>query len=114
MEHADLFEGELKSGGEDAEAVFHAAAEVDGGGLLEIFRRAGNFSDAEAEMDALRQHLVVEDEVVGVFEQGKFGQDFSAEGAISGVIFGELHAQEKILEGSEQAVGNVFIDGHAA
>jgi len=62
------------------------------------FVRTENFSDAEAEMYALGQHLVVEHEVVGVFKQRQFGEDLAAEGAVSGVRFGEFHPQKKIFE----------------
>jgi hypothetical protein len=37
--------------------------------LFEIFRGTGNFADAEAEINALRQHLIIENEVVGIFQQ---------------------------------------------
>jgi len=29
---------------------------------------AGNFADAESEVSALRQHLIVENEIVGIFK----------------------------------------------
>ena len=60
---------ELQGCDQHAESVFHAAAEVDGGSFCEILRGTGNFADAEAEVDALGEHLVVEDEVVGIFQQ---------------------------------------------
>ena len=108
-----LPECKLKAGEQHAKAVFHAAAEIDGGGLLEILRRAGNLADAEAEIHTLRQHLVVEDEVLRVLQQRQRGQHLAAEGAIAGVVFGELDAQEYVLEGGEEAVGNVFVERHA-
>jgi len=45
-------------------------------------------------MDALREHLIVEDEIVGIFQQRKVQQDFGAEGTVSRVVFGELDPQE--------------------
>src|SRR5439155_11917644 len=52
--------------------------------------------------------------VVGVFQKRQRGEHFAAEGAIAGVVFGKLHAQEKIFKSGEQAVGNVFVNRHAA
>src|SRR5439155_22541427 len=55
---------EFERGAEYAEAVLHAAAEVDRRGLGKVPRRARDLADVKAEPDGLRQHLVVEDEVV--------------------------------------------------
>src|ERR1700722_2117898 len=60
VRQADSLQSELKSSRQHSETVLHAAAEVDGRRFLEIFRRAGNFSDTEAEVNTLRQHLVIE------------------------------------------------------
>ena len=35
-------------------------------------------------------------------------------GAIARVVFGEFGAEEEVLEEGEGAVGDVFIEGHAA
>src|SRR5579885_836766 len=59
--------GQAIGGGfEDAESIDSAAAEVDGGSLGKVAGGAGKFANAGAEIDALRQDLVVEDEVIGV------------------------------------------------
>src|SRR5579862_8269660 len=109
--HTKPLHSELQSGRQDAESVFHAAAKVNGRSPFEIFRRAGNFADAEAKVNALGKHLVVEDEVVGVFQQRQLGQHFTAEGAIPGVILRELDSQKKVLEGRKKAVGSVLVVG---
>jgi len=62
----------------------------------------------------LGEHLIIEDEVIGILQQRQFGKHLAAEGAISGVVFGKLHAQKKIFKGSEQPVGDVFVNWHAA
>src|SRR5258708_6038161 len=54
-----------------SQSIFHAAFEVDGRGFLEVTRRAGDLADAKTEHDRLGKHLIVEDEVVRVFEQWK-------------------------------------------
>jgi hypothetical protein len=69
MDHSHFLQGKLQRGSDYFKPIFHAAMKVNGGGLLKIFGGTGNFSDAETEVDALRQHLVIEDEVVGVFKQ---------------------------------------------
>src|ERR1700676_4842496 len=114
MSQADSLQGKLQGCGQDAEAILHATAKVDGRGLFEILCGTGDFANAEAEVHALGQHLIVEDEVVGIFQQRQVGEHFAAEGAVSGVVLGKLYSEKKILEGGKQAVGNVFVDGHAA
>ena len=49
-----------------------AAEEVDGGRFVKIPGGATDFSDGVAIPDDLRQNLVVENEVVGIFFQGQF------------------------------------------
>ena len=48
---------------------------------------AGNLAHAEAEHDALRQHLIIENEIIGVLEQWKFLENGAAEGPVSGMVF---------------------------
>ena len=84
----------LQRGSDDAKSIFHAAPEINRGRLFEVLGRTRHFADAETEVDALCQHLVVEDEVVGIFQQRQSDKDFAAEGAVAGVILGELYAQE--------------------
>src|SRR5579859_3185738 len=109
-----LLQCKLQGGGQHAESVLHATAEIDGRSFLEILRRARDLSDAESEVHALCKHLVIENEVIGIFYQRKFGEYFAAEGAVSGVVLGKLHAKEQILKGGEQPVGDVFVQRHAA
>ena len=49
--------------------VAQAPPEVDRGRLGEVLRRAADLADAEAAPEDLREHLVVEDEVVGVLRR---------------------------------------------
>ena len=71
LDEPDPLEPILQSSAENSEAILHASAEVNGGCFFKIFRGAGNFADTESKMYALRQHLVVEHEVVGILQQGK-------------------------------------------
>ena len=114
MSQARLLQGKLQRRCQHSQTILHAAAEVDGRRFFEIFGRARNFADAEAEVHALRQHLVVEDEVVGVFEQRQIQSGLAAEGAIAGVILRELDPQKQILKRGQKAVGDVFVERHAA
>src|SRR5271166_2180946 len=106
-------ERKLKRGLQNFETVSNAAPEIYGGGFREIFCRAGNFADAEAEVHALGEHLVVENEIVAVFAQRQAGQHLAAEGAVAGVILREFDAQEQIFERGQQAVGDVLVKRHA-
>src|SRR5258707_15001292 len=83
---AGALERELKSGLQNLETVPNAAAEIDGRCFLEIFRRTGNLADAKAEVDALREHLVVKNEVIAIFPERQAGEAFPGEGTVPGVI----------------------------
>src|SRR5579871_2111879 len=86
MGEPETLQSKLQRSRQHPEAVFHAAAEVDGRCFLEITRWAGNFADAESEVGALRQHLIVEDEVIGIFQKRQFRQSAAAEGTIASVV----------------------------
>src|ERR1035437_6297676 len=107
-------ERELKRGTEYPQSVLHAAPEIDGGGVLEILGVAGNFADAEPEVNALGEHLVVKNEIVAIFPEGQAGQHLAAESAIAGVILRQRDPQEKVFKSGEQPVGNVLVKGHAS
>src|ERR1700722_2760897 len=112
--HPPFLQGELQGCSDYAQSVSHTAPEIDGGCLLEIFGRARDLANVEAEIYALRQHLVVEYKVVRVFQQGELYQDFATEGTIAGVIFGQLDPQKHILERGEKPVRDIFIEWHAS
>ena len=65
-------------------------------------------------MHALSEHLVIEHEVVGVFQQRQLSKHFAAEGAVPGVILGELDSQKDVFKCGKKAVGDVFVKRHAA
>src|SRR5450631_1693165 len=90
VRHADFLQSELQRSQQYPKPIFDAAAEVDGRSLIEILGGAGDLAEAKAEMSTLREHLIVKDKVIGIFEQGQLGQHFAAEGAVAGVVFGEL------------------------
>src|SRR5580700_8518125 len=108
-----FLQGKLQCGRENAETVNDAAPEVDRRRLFEILGRARDFADAVAEVDTLRQHLIVEDEVVGIFDQRQLGQDLTTEAAVAGVVLRELHPQEQVLKRGQQAVEDVLVARHA-
>src|SRR6267154_4011800 len=54
-----------------SQSIFHAASESDGRSFLEVARRAGDLPNPKTEHQGLSEHLVVEDEVVRVFQQRK-------------------------------------------
>src|SRR5208283_1891900 len=95
---APFAQRELQTGKQYTEAVFHAAAKIDGRRFFEILRRAGHFTDAKAEIHALGQHLVVENEVLRILQQRQRGQYLAAERAIASVVLGKFDAQEQVLK----------------
>src|SRR5438445_13693492 len=70
---------ELQRRDQHTEAVFDTPPEVDRRSFLKILGRARNLPDAGAKIHALCQHLIIEDEVVGILEQREL-EDFPAEG----------------------------------
>jgi hypothetical protein len=69
VKDAELLADEGNRGCEDAQTVLGASPEVDGRGFFEVLRWAGDFTDGEAEHDSLGDHLVIEDEVIRIFNQ---------------------------------------------
>src|SRR2546425_7213473 len=49
---------------EDAKSVTNAALERDAGSIFRIPRWTGNFADGKAPKNGLRQHLIVENEII--------------------------------------------------
>ena len=62
----------------------------------------------------LREHLVVEHEVVGVVREVKGLEQFLGERTIAGVVFGKFRADHEVFRESEKAVGDEFPPRHAA
>lgn len=93
-----------QSGAEHTQAVLHTSFEVDGRGLLKIFGGTRNLANTEAKHDRLGDHLIIEDEVVGILMNWKSFENFTGEGTEARVILREFNPQEKILERGQQAV----------
>src|SRR4029453_6994531 len=104
MSQPPTLERELESRTQDAEAVGDATSKVDRRRILKVFGRTGDFSDAKAEMNALREHLVIKNEVVGIFEQGQASENLFAECPIPRVVLGEFDFQEQIFKRGQEAV----------
>ena len=98
---------------ENAQSIGDAAAEIDAGGFCEIAGRASDLGDLIAQVDDLGEHLVIEYEVFGIDVEVDALEDLAGEGAIAGMIFGDLLAQHYIFEECEHAVEDIFIEGHA-
>src|SRR5437588_1178642 len=107
VNQSPLLKGELQSSRQHFKTIFHATPEVDRGRLFEIFRGTGNFSDAKTKVHALREHLVIEHEIVGIFEERKLGEHLAAKGTIASVVFGKLYPEKQIFKSSQQAVRDV-------
>ncbi len=61
-----FLQAKLQGGPDYADTVYNTPPEIYRGGVLKIFRRAGEFSYPVAEPDNLGEHLVIEYEVVRV------------------------------------------------
>ena len=97
-----------------AEAVGHRAAEADLARILEVARRARNLADAHVEGQRLREHLVVEDEVLRIGAERQRLEHAPGECAEAGVVFRQARAGEHVLEAREHPVGVVLVARHAA
>jgi hypothetical protein len=64
-------QGEPYRGRNCAHAKGQASAKIDRGGFREMLRRTGHLADAESCVDALRQHLIVEHEIVDILAVGR-------------------------------------------
>ena len=67
---APFRQAEAEGDAQASEPVDEAAAEIDRGGLLEIFRRAGDLGNGVLQPANLGKKLVVENKVVGVPLEG--------------------------------------------
>src|ERR1039458_2542836 len=67
-------------------AIADAPPQVDGRRLREILRRAAYLGNAEAMPEDLRQHLVIEHEVIRVPLQAQPLEDCPRERAVAGVV----------------------------
>src|SRR5438105_3499599 len=85
-----------------AQAIDHAAAEIDRRGFREISCRARDFADSESTIDRLRQHLIVEYEVVRISVQRKGLDHLPGEPAIARMIFRQFLAEQEVLQQSQK------------
>src|SRR6185436_2235810 len=114
LRQAPFLQSKLHGRGEYSKTILHAASEIDRRCFSEVLGRTRDLSDAESEKCALREHLIVENKIVGVFKQGKLHQDLTAESSIAGVVFRNLDAQKQVFKGSQQAVENILVKRHPA
>jgi len=61
---ASFLQGKLQARHQYTEAISRRPPKTDRRSLRKIFGGTGNLADAEAEVDALCEHLIVEDEIV--------------------------------------------------
>src|SRR5262245_19869524 len=92
---------------EHAQTVPNAPREIDRRRFSKILRRTRDLADAEAEVHALRQHLVVEYEIVRVLEQRQRLEDAAAERSVAGVILRQLRAEKEVLPQGQHAIGHI-------
>ena len=83
-----------KGGSHYPQTIRHASLKVDGGCFLKIFRRARNLADAKSKHHGLRNHLIVKNKIIRVFQERQGFQQSPRESAKSGVVFRELHTEK--------------------
>src|SRR5208337_1703198 len=84
--YAPPMQPEPNRGPQDADPVDHASAKVDRGRFRKIFGRTGNFANSEASINGLRQHLIIEHEILGAKPYGKAFEDSPAPSAIACMV----------------------------
>jgi hypothetical protein len=70
-----------------------------------------HFADVETRIDDLREHFIVENEVVGVCIEVAGFQHVATESAVARVVFRELISNEQVLQ---DAVENVLVERYPA
>jgi hypothetical protein len=63
-----------------------------------IARRAGDLAHAKASINNLRQHLIVEHEIVGISVKRKVLENSARKAPITCMEFGELMTYENVLD----------------
>ena len=104
----------LHRGSQAAETVLHTAHEVDRRGFSKVLRRATDLGNRFIEPQDLRQHLVVEHKVVGVFVKGKPTQQVSGKRAVPRMVLGEFGAHQHIARKRQETIANVTPPRHPA
>ncbi len=114
LQEPPLVQAVGKAHAQHAHAVFGRAGEVDGGGFLKVFGGAGHLANLKAGHEYLGDHLIVKDKVVGIVGEVYGADDLGGEGAVAGVVFGELLAEEDVFKKRQHPVEDVLVHRHAA
>jgi hypothetical protein len=114
LEHSSLRQDQLGGNPEHTQPIDDAPLKVDRRRIWFVPSRTAHFPDPVTKVDALGEHLSVEDEVVTVLFEGQLLEDVAREGAVTGVVFAELCPGEEVLRRRERTIGNVLIERHAA
>src|SRR5690348_13389826 len=82
-------------------------------GCRKIAGRNWNFYDSSVHIDDLSQNFLVEDKAVGIHFKVHGLEDLAAEGAVAGMVFGELKVKGAVFEHRKKSVGHEFPPGHS-
>ena len=66
-----------------AKTILHTALEIDRRRFGKVFRRATYLGDPGTKPQNLREHLIVEDEVVAILVERQAFQNFAEKGAVT-------------------------------
>src|SRR5574341_295703 len=97
---------------ENAQSIDHTGVETRARGLAKIARWHRHLFDAEAQMDGLHEHFLVEDKIIGIEEKRHFLQDAPAESAIARMVLEELLPQDPILHRGQKTITEKFPPRH--
>src|SRR5579864_9339469 len=109
LRQTPLLQSKLQRGREYSKAILHAAPKINGRGFGKIFRGTRNFSDLESKVRALGQHLIVENEIVRIFQQWQFRQNFLAERAVAAVIFGNFNSKKQVFKRRQKTIEHILV-----
>ncbi|SRR6266446_4521852 len=105
---------ECERGAKTTETIEYAAAKINRRCIGVVTGRTANFGDGITTPQCLDQHLIIEDEVVGILAEVEALEELPREGPVSRMILGEFGAREGILDEREEAVRHVSPPRHSA
>src|SRR6266446_1678309 len=111
---ASLGKTECERGVETTETIEYAAAKINRRCIGVVTGRTANFRDGITTPECLDQHLVIEDEVVGIVAEVEALEELPRERAVSRMILREFRAREGILDEGEEAIRHVPPPRHSA
>src|SRR5579863_2854483 len=93
---------------EDAQSVDHAIDKTGAGGGRKILGWDRNFFDPKPKVSCLDEHLLIEDEAIGVEREGNLFESAPAISSVARVIFGQVEPERPIFHTRQKSVADEF------